>query len=211
MPSSTSYKLTYFDLRYLGEGSRQVLIYAGQKFEDNRINRELWESQLKSKSKYGKLPILEVDGKHTLYESAAISRLLARRHGLTGADEFKAALADEIVDHHRDVMTAFSGWLFVKVGLKPGDEAQVYKEIAQPTADAQFPVYVKLLKTSGTGYLVGKKVTWADLWVADYLTTLIRHGSKLFDKYPELVQFVDRIHSLPQLKDHIKNRPDNAA
>lgn len=37
-------KLTYFDLRYLAEGSRLILQYAGQDFEDNRLNNDQWAS-----------------------------------------------------------------------------------------------------------------------------------------------------------------------
>lgn len=39
-----TYKLTYFNVTGLGESIRLLLSYGGQKFEDNRIDKEQWES-----------------------------------------------------------------------------------------------------------------------------------------------------------------------
>jgi hypothetical protein len=36
------YKLSYFDIRGLGEMSRMVLHYAGEKFEDHRVTPDEW-------------------------------------------------------------------------------------------------------------------------------------------------------------------------
>ncbi|EGT53661.1 hypothetical protein CAEBREN_28166 [Caenorhabditis brenneri] len=36
------YKLSYFPIRFAGEIPRQILAYAGQKFEDNRIPQADW-------------------------------------------------------------------------------------------------------------------------------------------------------------------------
>jgi glutathione S-transferase len=47
---------------------------------------------------YGKLPVLEVDGKFTISQSTVIGRFLAKRFGLYGKNEMEEVLIDEIVD-----------------------------------------------------------------------------------------------------------------
>ena len=51
---------------------------------------------------FGKLPVLEYDGK-MLCESIAICRFLARENGLTGPDNWTAAEADMVVDSIMDM------------------------------------------------------------------------------------------------------------
>ena len=43
----TNYKLTYFNIRARGEPIRLMLILAGQKFEDYRMDVEDWSTQKK--------------------------------------------------------------------------------------------------------------------------------------------------------------------
>jgi glutathione S-transferase len=73
------YKLTYFDLRALGEPARLILHYAKQPFDDVRITHADWP-KLKPSTPFGQVPVLEVDGK-PLAQSFAIYRYLARQFG----------------------------------------------------------------------------------------------------------------------------------
>ena len=101
MSSSSTYKLTYFNVRGLAETSRMLFSAAGQQFEDYRYPFELkdgkkihteWDAD-KSKYIYEKVPVLEVDGgKHTIAQSKAIERFLARRFNMLGSNDGEAAL-----------------------------------------------------------------------------------------------------------------------
>ena len=90
------------------EVPRFILHFAGQKFDDIRMNFEEFD-QMKSglsaaaaastrlrvlETPSGQLPLLFVDG-HQISQSGAIARFLARRFKLDGADEFERARADE--------------------------------------------------------------------------------------------------------------------
>lgn len=47
---------------------------------------------------FGKVPVLEIDGK-MFNQSVAISRYLAKKAGLAGNDEFESLLIDVAVDN----------------------------------------------------------------------------------------------------------------
>lgn len=70
----TKFKLTYFDIAGLGEVLRFLFAYGDIKYEDNRINLEEWDA-LKPKTKWGFLPILEIDGVE-YYQCLAQARYL---------------------------------------------------------------------------------------------------------------------------------------
>ena len=53
--------------------------------------------------RWGQLPALEVEGKGTILQSMAITRYLAKKYNLTGADDFEAAKCDEYVDAMNDL------------------------------------------------------------------------------------------------------------
>lgn len=46
---------------------------------------------------YGMLPVLEINGK-PIAQSNAVARYLARKHNLTGRDEWEAMMCDVLVD-----------------------------------------------------------------------------------------------------------------
>ncbi len=47
--TNESYKLTYFNLKAVGEPIRLIFAYAGVKYEDNRIEHADWPDHKKSK------------------------------------------------------------------------------------------------------------------------------------------------------------------
>lgn len=85
-----SHKFTYFPVRGLDEFIRLMFHYTKVPFKDNRIAFNDWPNLKPSKrfitisripeTPFGKLSVLEVDGK-PLVESFAIARFLARQNG----------------------------------------------------------------------------------------------------------------------------------
>lgn len=55
----TTYKFSYFDIKFRGEFIRFILSYSGVQFEDNRVKAEDWPA-LKPNTPFGQLPVLEV-------------------------------------------------------------------------------------------------------------------------------------------------------
>ncbi|CAJ0566489.1 unnamed protein product, partial [Mesorhabditis spiculigera] len=164
-------------------------------FEDNRIKKENW-AVLKPTTPFGTLPILEVDGKE-LGQSKAIYRYLGKQFGnFAGADEFESAQIDQWVDQLQDYDTAMRPWSAVG-----SDKEKLYKEVAEPTRDHHFPLIVKQLKANGSGFLVGSKVSWADLIFVNALEITLTSAPNFLDKYPEIIAYVNKIHEIPEIKE----------
>ncbi|KAI1708449.1 putative glutathione S-transferase 5 [Ditylenchus destructor] len=183
------YKLHYFDLRARAEPIRLIFKYAGQPFEDIRIKREDWP-KLKPTFKYGKVPVLEVDGKQ-LNQSPAIAHYLGEKFGLAGKDEWEKAQVLELVNYHLDV-------------------AALRKDVFLPAAPRIFPQYIKQVKESKSGFLVPSGVTYVDFIVAEFMGSWVSKLEPQFMKenYPEIGEYVNKVYSLPQIKEYVKNRKD---
>ncbi|KAI1711874.1 glutathione S-transferase 1 [Ditylenchus destructor] len=206
-----SYKLHYFDVRGFGEPIRLFLHYHGLKFEDvryplpNQPDQSKWQA-MKPKTPQGKLPVLEVDGK-MLGQSLAISRYLAKKHGLAGKDDWEQAKIDELADFSRDIFKELGDYIPVAFGFKPGDKAKLHAEIFVPAIEKSYPIIQKSLKESGSGFAVKSGLTWVDFVLAEVITTFNGLDPELAKKYPDLAKYVEKVHSVPQIKKYVESRP----
>ncbi|XP_067008870.2 glutathione S-transferase-like [Anabrus simplex] len=197
------YKLTYFDFRGLGEPIRYLLSYGGADFEDNRIKMEDWP-KFKSSTPYGKMPLLEVDGKE-VYQSLAICRYLAKQFKLIGSNDWEALQIDCTVDTITDLRLAISGAYY----YEENEEAKAKK--IQILQKETLPMYLskldKQVKDNG-GHFVGGKLTWADLYFASVNDTWgVVLGKLPTDDYPNLKVVYDKVNALPAIKAWIAKRP----
>uniref|UniRef100_A0A915EPB0 glutathione transferase n=1 Tax=Ditylenchus dipsaci TaxID=166011 RepID=A0A915EPB0_9BILA len=181
------YKLSYFDVRGLGETARLILTHANQPFDDERFTFETWPAN-KSKMLYGKVPVLEVDGK-PLAESFAIFRYLAKQYGLLGKDDWEQAKVDEFSNVHKDIATEIGAYIRVYAGYGQGDKEQLYKDVFLPGMQKYLPLYVKRSRNL----------------VLALLPRVVLHGWTL-SKQPELEQYIQRVHSQPTIKKYVEGR-----
>uniref|UniRef100_A0A0M3HSZ2 glutathione transferase n=1 Tax=Ascaris lumbricoides TaxID=6252 RepID=A0A0M3HSZ2_ASCLU len=201
-----SYKLTYFDLRYLGEGPRLIFHQAGVPYEDIRLKPEDW-IPLKPKTPFGQLPILEVNGE-MISQSHAICRYLAHQFGLAGKTPMEEALIDSIADGHKDFFNECSPYFLILGGHKKGDKDAIYKETVVPARNKYLVALEKFLAKSGSGFLVGKSLTWVDLIVTEYIATWDSINPTFLHGHPKVKKYVQSIRALPNIKKWIEERPN---
>uniref|UniRef100_A0A1I8B3Y8 glutathione transferase n=1 Tax=Meloidogyne hapla TaxID=6305 RepID=A0A1I8B3Y8_MELHA len=216
----TNYKLIYFDARGICEPIRLLFHYAHVPFDDVRISRKQWLALKDSKeflgkkfrniliikgTVYGKVPILEVDGKPLTY-CHTIARYLARQFGLAGRDNWEQAKVDEISDFHADVAMDLQPYMYVVAGFHQGDKQTLRQAIFLPNVEKHFPVYVNLLKLSGSGFFLPSGITWVDFVIAEYMTTVRHFEPQILDKYPAIIKFVRKVQTQPQIFEYITNR-----
>ncbi|KAI1709036.1 putative glutathione S-transferase 8 [Ditylenchus destructor] len=149
----------------------------------------------------------KLDGQE-LAQSAVILRYLAEKFGLAGKDEWEKAKVHEVADFHKDVYSDMSPYFYNVLYNREGDTVALRKDVFLPNAERLFPQYVRLLKESGSGFLAPSGLTFVDFTVADYFEFWISKLEPEFMKenYPEIVAFVERVYSLPQIQDHMKKR-----
>ncbi|CAI2350009.1 unnamed protein product [Caenorhabditis sp. 36 PRJEB53466] len=199
------YKLTYFDARGLGETARQLFVLAGVPFEDNRLSVEEFQ-KLKPSLPSGQVPILEVDG-FEISQSAAIWRYLARKFGYAGETPEEEATADSIIDHFKDFLVSFKHYgagLFFGKTQEELDRAR--KEIVEPATKIYFSVLKKYLDKNAADLLVGDSITYADLAIAENLTTLKNTEFFKPEEEKQLASFLQKVQETPKLKEYLENR-----
>uniref|UniRef100_H2WIW6 glutathione transferase n=1 Tax=Caenorhabditis japonica TaxID=281687 RepID=H2WIW6_CAEJA len=205
-----SYKLTYFDARGLGEAARLLFHLADVPFEDFRVSHDdgSW-LKIKDSTPFGQTPVLYVDGQ-AIPQSAAINRYLAKKFGYAGKTAEEQAWADAIVDQFKDFFYVAMRPLIVAIRGGESEEAiaKIRKEVFLPGRDTYFKILNDILEKSKSGFLVGDGLTYADLSVADNLTTLEKNGLANLAEHPKLAALREKVYTQEKLKAWIASRPD---
>jgi len=196
-----SYKLTYFHLTALAEPIRLMFSYAGVDFVDERIDMKDWP-KIKPTMPFGKVPVLEVDGKR-IHQSVAICRYVAKQYGLAGKNDWESLEIDATVDTLHDLCNNI-----VAFHYETNEQAKEQKFKASMET---VPLYLERLdaqvKKNG-GYFVGGALTWADftfLGLLDYLDYMMKED--IVEKYENLKQLKEKMEEIPSVKNWIEKRP----
>nr|QQF64857.1 glutathione S-transferase S3 [Aphis craccivora] len=199
------YKLTYFNFPALAEPIRFLLSYLEIDFEDYRFEREQWPS-IKPTMPFGKVPILEIDGK-VLNQSTAICRYLSKKCGLGGSDDWESLMIDIAVDNFTDLRQALSAYAF--------DTNEVSKAITYVTLiNETIPLYMNKFENivdENDGYFVNGKLSWADIYFVaclDFFNFMAKVD--LLENRPKLQAHKKKILEIPQIKSWVAKRPANS-
>lgn len=194
-------KLTYFDGKGRAEAIRYILSYMGKEFEDVRLTRDQWPS-IKSTTPYGKVPIIEIDGK-VFHQTAAICRYLAVEAGLSGGTPLENIEIDQIVESFEDFVKEFS-----KIRTAdPAEQEKVKQTFITETVPFYFGKFEHGIKNGG--YLANGKLSWADLYVVALCEMLAGFLGKadLFEHFPHMKALAEKVRSNSGIKEWIKKRP----
>ncbi|XP_011702072.1 PREDICTED: glutathione S-transferase-like isoform X2 [Wasmannia auropunctata] len=196
-----SYKLIYFPITALAEPIRFLFSYAGIEFVDERFDRKDWK-KIKPTTPFGKVPVLEVDGKK-IDQSAAISRYLAKQCDLAGKNDWESLEIDSTVDTIHDLRASIAAFHY-----ESNEQAKQEKIKA---AKVTVPYYLERLdaqvKKNG-GYFIGGALTWADLTfvgLLEYLNLMMKED--IIEKYENLKQLQKKVEEVPAIKNWIQKRP----
>lgn len=197
-----TYKLIYFPIKALAEPIRFMLSYMEQDFEDVRVDKADWP-EWKPKMPFGKVPVLEIDGKQ-LHQSGAICRYLATQCGLSGKDAWENLQIDIAFDTFNDFRSAISSYHY--------DSHEESKNLKwDPLSKETIPYYLgkfeEHVKSNG-GYLANGKLSWADLYFVaclDYMNVMAKQD--LVENSPTLKKLRDEVLAIPAIKKWVEKRP----
>nr|QVK45606.1 glutathione S transferase [Brachionus paranguensis] len=200
------YKLYYFNFRARGELIRLIFAAAGQQYEDVRFEREQWP-EYKPKSPLGQAPYLEVieNGKtFQLAQSLTIARYLARKFDLAGKGPEEQSEAEMYADQVLDLLNEM-----VKIHFEKDEtrKAELSKKLFGETIQNTLKAFESKIAKNGSGYLVSSGLTWADIFLADFLGWLGDKKDALISQFPAVKALDEKILNHPKISEWIAKRP----
>jgi prostaglandin-H2 D-isomerase / glutathione transferase len=192
--------LHYFDGKARAELARLILAAGDIKYNDVRLSFEEWPSK-KPLAPAGQLPYIEFDGIR-IPQSIALSRYLAKLAKIAGNDDIEQAKVDAVVDTCNDIMNSYYPGVYRAANVE-----EAYAKFIEGAAANGFTQLEKLIGLYGqNGYSVGNSLTWADLFIHEVYTQLLKNNETFLSKYPVVEKVCAQVGSNQRIADYIKNR-----
>ncbi|MEM1049077.1 MAG: glutathione S-transferase family protein [Pseudomonadota bacterium] len=188
-------RLTYFRGRGRAETTRWMLAAAGVDFINIAVDtpEELAALRASGKLPFDQMPLLELDGRN-LSQSSAMIRYLARRAGLYGLDDVEAMWCDMIVGVVAD---------FAETGL----QAAFKPASAVDDLTARFakfgPRFEARIADQGSGYSAAAQMTFADVVLAEALSTYLEWLPDILAATPLLSALYQSVTTQPGIAAYL--------
>jgi glutathione S-transferase len=150
------------------------------------------------------LPLYEEPGL-VLVQANAITRYLANKHGYNGANDKEAALIDQA---NEGVGDAFADVFIVLYWTPTEQKAEAKEKLLKENLPKHFGFFTALLEKNGNnGYLVGSKLSYADLrlWsLVQYTCTNLEISRDiLLEAFPSLKKHSDGVAERERIKAYL--------
>mmetsp|Transcript_22555 Transcript_22555/g.20479 ORF Transcript_22555/g.20479 Transcript_22555/m.20479 type:complete len:241 (+) Transcript_22555:24-746(+) len=200
--SNVTATLYYLPGRGIADPIRWLLAVGEITFEQKIIStRERFLKLSERQLVFGQLPMLQIDNIE-IVQSYTIIRYIAKRANLIGDGPLDELKCDMIVEAVRELVSLAAVAPFHRANDKGSNHLQLMKEKWQSTGIR----LENILKENNTGYLVGGRISYADVLVAHALTWYIEElGSAIVEQMPLLVNLQILIISLPSMQSFIKS------
>jgi len=194
------YRLYYWNKRGRAEQVRLLLNELDQPYEDVHVGGESFAALRARRPRvlpFGTVPMLE-RGDFYLVQGPVILSYLARKHGIAPAGLEDAAHADAIAWGAEDLrIEYFDVW---------GDDTSVRQAslVRGHWNDRYLPGFDDLLQQNGTGFLVGDRLSHADIAVWDILDSMTTWvAGATLEGYPRLEAFYAATKARPRIAAYL--------
>ncbi|XP_027381296.1 glutathione S-transferase A2 isoform X2 [Bos indicus x Bos taurus] len=148
---------------------------------------------------FQQVPMVEIDGMK-LVQTRAILNYIATKYNLYGKDMKERALIDMYSEGVEDL-----GEMIMHLPLCPPDQKDAkIAQIKERTTNRYFPAFEKVLKNHGQDYLVGNKLSKADIHLVELLYYVEELDPSLLANFPLLKGLKARVSSLPAVKKFLQ-------
>ncbi|NXD14295.1 GSTA3 transferase, partial [Nothocercus nigrocapillus] len=194
-------KLIYFNGRGRMEPIRWLLAAAGVEFEEFFLDtREQYLKLIKDGSlMFQQLPLVEIDGMK-MVQTRAILSYIAGKYNLYGKDLKERALIDMYVEGITDLRNMIILFPFSPPEAKEKNLALILERATH----RYFPVFEKALKQHGQDFLVGNKLSWADVQLIEAILAVEEKFPAVLSGFPQLQAFKTRISNMPAIKKFLQ-------
>ncbi|EDM18637.1 rCG43518 [Rattus norvegicus] len=193
--------LHYFDGRGRMEPIRWLLAAAGVEFEENFLKTRDDLARLRSDGSlmFEQVPMVEIDGMK-LVQTKAILNYIATKYNLYGKDMKERALIDMYAEGVADLELMVLYYPY----MPPGEKEASLAKIKDKARNRYFPAYEKVLKSHGQDYLVGNKLSRADVSLVELLYHVEEMDPGIVDNFPLLKALRTRVSNLPTVKKFLQ-------
>ncbi|KAG7357561.1 glutathione S-transferase, N-terminal domain containing protein [Nitzschia inconspicua] len=213
-------KLYYFDIKGKGEPIRLLCAYAGIDIEDYRFvtRDEFLAMREGTRLPFSQVPMLEVDGKHSLVQSCAIMRYLGKLGGLYPVDPIQAAKVDALMEQETDTFIGTTVLTYGRrfgIDLTPDVKEKSYEQISDEVLPGHFRNIEKCLRASPTGWLAATdEPSPADfMWYVKL--SLMAEKKELSEKirtledFPKIRALMEKFESLTPVQEYYASKDDH--
>ncbi|XP_048203574.1 glutathione S-transferase A1-like isoform X3 [Perognathus longimembris pacificus] len=193
--------LHYFNGRGRMESTRWLLAAAGVEFEEKFIASPEDLDKLRNEGSlmFQQVPMVEMDGMK-LVQTRAILNYIATKYNLYGKDAKERALIDMYTEGVADL-----GEMIMTLILTPPDQREAKIALIKDRAKNRYLVaFEKVLKSHGQDYLVGNRLSRADIHVVELLYYVEELDPSLLTGFPLLQALKTRISNLPNVKKFLQ-------
>ncbi|GAB1284838.1 Glutathione S-transferase A3 [Apodemus speciosus] len=148
---------------------------------------------------FQQVPMVEVDGMK-LVQIRAIMNYFSSKHNLYGKDMKERALIDMYSEGLADLNEMFILYPFDPPGVKEANIA-LMKEKA---TNRYFPAFEKVFKSHGQDYLVGNKLSKADIHLVEMIYNMEELDANIIANFPLLQALKTRISGMPNIKKFLQ-------
>jgi len=203
-------ELVYFTARGYAEVTRFALTVAGIQYTENDLKKREDYVALEPELPFGQVPLLRMDGLN-IVQSGAVVRHVARKGKLYGDTDLEMTRIDMLYEGTRDFGTPFGRMVWMP-------EDQVRTEILQKTFPRYLPAFEKLLGGDGAQFLVGSRMSLADIGLMEVLLATVDYfGEEQFAGFPKIQHFYKFMLADDRVKKYVehvrmpKNTPEIVA
>ncbi|NXL91674.1 GSTA1 transferase, partial [Alectura lathami] len=193
--------LHYCNARGRMESIRWLLAAAGVEFEECFLETKDDLVNLKTNGSllFQQVPMVEIDGMK-MVQTKAILNYIAGKYNLYGKDLKERALIDMYVEGMVDLNEAIMTSAYQPANKR---EEELAKALDKAT-NRYFPVFEKVLKDHGRDFLVGDKLSRADVQLLETILIAEEQKPDILAKFPLLQGFKARTSNIPNIKKFLQ-------
>ncbi|KAK9411310.1 glutathione S-transferase 3-like [Crotalus adamanteus] len=183
------------------ESVRWLLAAAGVEFEE--VFLETREHYLKLRDGgyllFDQVPLVEMDGLK-LVQTKAILNYIAGKYNLLGEDLKERAQIDMYAEGTMDLM----GLVLCYPFSSPEQKEKQLAAFIEKAVTRYLPVYEKALEHHKQEFLVGNRLSFADIQLLEAILMLEERKADILAPFPQLQAFKARISSIPTIKKFLE-------